>query len=72
MTTLLRFAILTALASSSCIAGETVESRYEASKAKKLTPEQAKLFGPGAEKYRYDAKMIRAAELAAARRAQKQ
>jgi len=53
-----------------CIAGDVAESRFEPSKAKKLTPEQAKVFGPAAGKYRYDATMIRAAEIAA-RRAQK-
>jgi hypothetical protein len=70
MTNLLRFAILAALTSASCFAGDVAESRYEPSKARKLTPEQAKLFGPGAEKHRYDPAMIRAAEIAA-RRARK-
>ena len=46
---------------------DVVESRFDPAKAQKLTPEQAKLFGPGAEKYRYDARMVRAAELAAQR-----
>ena len=70
MNSLLRFGILAALLSGTCIAGDVAESRFEPSKAKKLTPEQAKVFGPAAGKYRYDATMIRAAEIAA-RRAQK-
>jgi hypothetical protein len=64
---ILQAAILIVLTSATCMGADVAESRYEPSKAKKLTPEQAKLFGPGAEKYRYDARMIRAAELAAAR-----
>ena len=64
---ILHLATFVALASASCLAGDLAESRFDASKAKKLTPEQAKLFGPGAEKYRYDARMVRAAELAAQR-----
>ena len=71
MRNLLRFAILAAFTTVSCIAADSAESRFKPSKARKLTPEQAKLFGPGAAKYRYDATMIRAAELAA-RRARKQ
>jgi hypothetical protein len=71
MTIILRFAILAALTSASCIAADSPESRFDPSKARKLTPEQAKLFGPGAEKHRYDPVMIRAAEIAA-RRARKQ
>ena len=67
MRTFLRLAILVALTSASCIAADSLESRFEPSKARKLTPEQAKLFGPGAEKLRYDSRMIRAAELAAQR-----
>jgi hypothetical protein len=43
------------------------DSRYNAATARKLTPEEAKSFGPSASKYRYDARMIRAAEIAAQR-----
>jgi hypothetical protein len=64
---ILPVATLIVLASATCMASDLAESRYQPAKAKKLTPEQAKLFGPGAEKYRYDARMIRAAELAAQR-----
>lgn len=45
----------------------TSESKYNAATARKLTTEEAKSFGPGANKYRYDARMIRAAEIAAKR-----
>ena len=71
MSILLRLSILAAFASVNCIAGDFAESRFKPSKARKLTPEQAKLFGPGADKIRYDATMIRAAEIAA-QRARKQ
>ncbi|HET6407347.1 MAG TPA: hypothetical protein VFG14_05655 [Chthoniobacteraceae bacterium] len=43
------------------------ESKYNPSTARKLTTDEAKVFGPGAKKYRYDARMIRAAEIAAKR-----
>jgi hypothetical protein len=45
----------------------TSESKYNPATARKLTTEEAKAFGPGANKYRYDARMIRAAEIAAKR-----
>jgi hypothetical protein len=45
----------------------TSESKYNPATARKLTTEEAKSFGPGASKYRYDARMIRAAEIAAKR-----
>jgi opacity protein-like surface antigen len=43
------------------------ESKYNPATARKLTKDEAKTFGPGAGKYRYDARMIRAAEIAAKR-----
>jgi hypothetical protein len=43
------------------------DSRYNPATARKLSPEEAKNFGPNASKYRYDARMIRAAEIAAQR-----
>jgi hypothetical protein len=43
------------------------ESKYDPATARKLTTEEAKSFGPSATKYRYDARMIRAAEIAAKR-----
>jgi hypothetical protein len=43
------------------------ESKYNPATARKLTTDEAKSFGPGAGKYRYDARMIRAAEIAAKR-----
>ena len=49
------------------VAAETAQSRYDDSSARKLTPEEAKSFGPQAGKYNYDARMIRAAEIAAQR-----
>jgi hypothetical protein len=43
------------------------ESLYEAKAAKKIDPAQLSFFGPLASKFRYDKRMVRAAELAAAR-----
>jgi hypothetical protein len=42
-------------------------SLYDASKARKLTSEEQKQFGPQSGKFRYDARMIRAAKIAAER-----
>jgi hypothetical protein len=44
-----------------------VRSQYDRGTARRLSPEEAKTFGPEAGKYRYDARMIRAAEIAAQR-----
>jgi hypothetical protein len=55
-----QFAMVAALASASCIAADAPESQYDKSKARKLTPEEVKNFGPQAGKYNYDARMIRA------------
>ena len=43
------------------------ESLYDTTQARKLTPEEQRQFGPQSGKYRYDARMIRAAKIAAAR-----
>jgi hypothetical protein len=43
------------------------ESLYNAKTAQKLDPSKLSLFGPKADRYRYDARMVRAAEIAAAR-----
>lgn len=43
------------------------ESLYDASRATKLNPSQFSLFGPRSSNLRYDSRMIRAAEIAAAR-----
>lgn len=43
------------------------ESLYEAKAAKKIDPAQLSFFGPLASKFRYDKRMVRAAELAASR-----
>jgi hypothetical protein len=43
------------------------ESKYDPATARKLTTEETKSFGPDSTKYRYDARMIRAAEIAAKR-----
>jgi hypothetical protein len=45
--------------------GET--SRYDPANARSLTPEEAQHFGPQDGKFRYDSRMIRAAEIAASR-----
>lgn len=42
-------------------------SLYEAKAAKKIDPAQLSFFGPLASRFRYDKRMVRAAELAAAR-----
>lgn len=42
-------------------------SLYESKAAKKIDPAKLSFFGPQASKFRYDKRMIRAAELAAAR-----
>ena len=42
-------------------------SRYDRTQARNLTPEETKVFGPNSDKYRYDSRMIRAAEIAAQR-----
>ena len=46
---------------------EASKSLYDAKTARKLDPAQVSKFGPQAGKFRYDARMIRAAEIAAAR-----
>lgn len=63
--TLLLAGVATLLASGFAQAGE--KSLYNSRTAKKLDPSQLSLFGPKASKYRYDARMIRAAEIAAQR-----
>lgn len=42
-------------------------SRYNPSGARSLTPEEATRFGPQSSRFRYDRRMIRAAEIAASR-----
>jgi hypothetical protein len=42
-------------------------SRYDRSSARELKSEEKSLFGPKSGRYRYDARMLRAAEIAAAR-----
>ena len=67
MKTFVHSAMLAVLLSGSAIAADAPESHYDRSKARKLTSEEARLFGPQAGKYNYDARMIRAAEIAAQR-----
>ncbi|MGV3530829.1 MAG: hypothetical protein ACO1QR_00560 [Chthoniobacteraceae bacterium] len=43
------------------------ESLYDETRAKKLNPSQFSLFGPRSSSLRYDSRMIKAAEIAAAR-----
>ena len=60
--------LLTALAlalAPAALAAE--ESLYDSSRAKKLNPSQFSLFGPKSSSFRYDSRMIRAAEIAASR-----
>ena len=51
------------------LAGSTqaAESLYNRQAAKKLDPEKISLFGPQAGKFKYDSRMVRAAEIAQAR-----
>ena len=43
------------------------ESLYDASTAQKIDPSKLSMFGPQASKFRYDQRMVHAAEIAAAR-----
>ena len=43
------------------------ESLYRSDRASKLTATQQGLFGPQSSKFKYDKRMVRAAEIAAAR-----
>ena len=63
--TLLLTAMLAVLASATTHAAS--ESLYNPQTAQKLDPEQMKLFGPQASKFRYDSRMVRAAQIAAER-----
>ena len=45
------------------------ESLYDAKSATKVSPAMQAIFGPQSGKYRYDSRMMRAAEMAAARMA---
>ncbi len=62
-------ALCAALLSAFATAAEPAKqaSEYDRSRARKLTPEEAKNFGPNAGRFRYDSRMIRAAEIAAQR-----
>jgi hypothetical protein len=65
-----RFLLLTVLAcvASSPMAGaRSNDSLYNPKEAETLTDSQKSLFGPKASKFRYDKRMIKAAEIAAAR-----
>jgi len=58
-------ATLIAQATAAPLSAET--SRYDRKSARTLTSEEAPRFGPQAGKFRYDQRMIRAAEIAASR-----
>lgn len=59
--------ILIATAFTEAAEPRTTASQYDRSTARTPTDSEAKQFGPSAKKYRYDARMIRAAEIAAQR-----
>lgn len=64
------FLLLTAMAATMLAprpAAAVDGSLYDARTAKKLVPEQRSIFGPQSSKFRYDKRMVRAAEIAAAR-----
>jgi hypothetical protein len=62
-----RFLLLIAFLVVGGAAAQATDSLYNTKRAKKLDPSQISIFGPRSSNFRYDARMIRAAELAAAR-----
>ncbi len=46
------------------ISGHAADSLYDTKTAKKLDPSKQALFGPQSSKFRYDSRMVRAAEIA--------
>src|SRR5678816_2171159 len=57
MRIVLLLAALVAFVSAGVRAAEAQESsRYDRSQARSLTPEEAKVFGPNSDKYRYDSR----------------
>lgn len=58
-------AVLVIQAAAATPPGET--SQYDRANARSLTPEESSQFGPQSGKFRYDQRMIRAAEIAKAR-----
>ena len=60
-------AVLVLLLGTAWGAEPATQSKYNPTTARKLSTDEAKIFGPSAGKYRYDARMIRAAEIAAKR-----
>jgi hypothetical protein len=71
MKTLTLLAALVSCGLAGAFAQPGLPTRYERETARKLKPEEARNFGPQAGKFRYDARMIRAAEIAAARARQR-
>ena len=67
MRTLTLLATLVSLCVANAVGEPGLPTRYEPKTARKLKPEEVKTFGPQADKYRYDSRMIRAAEIAASR-----
>jgi hypothetical protein len=63
----IRAALILFCISASLIAAENTSSLYDPKTAQKPTAEKASLFGPKSSNYRYDSRMMRAAEIAAAR-----
>jgi hypothetical protein len=61
------FLCLAALCSGVQLSAAAEISLLDRSKARPLTPAQASMFGPQAGKYRYDSRMINAAQIAQAR-----
>ena len=59
--------LLLAAALSVPLAASANDSLYNSQAARKLDPSKLSLFGPKAGSYRYDARMVRAAEIAQAR-----
>ena len=56
--------LITTLATAAPLTSQAGDSLFDSSKAHTLSPEQQKIFGPKSDGIRYDARMIRAAEIA--------
>ena len=67
MKTLPRILIALLLFSAAAFAELGMPSQYDRKTARKLSSDEVGAFGPQATKYRYDSRMIRAAEIAADR-----
>ena len=56
--------LLSAMLFSAPLLSHGAESLYDSTTARKLDPSQLEIFGPQSSKYRYDSRMIHAAQIA--------